>query len=151
MLLAPVLSRLELVFPSKTWFFGIYLNFRLQKSLRNQYLSYSESKSYQVNSLNATHQDLSNNTDGTSQFLRNFEVGFNLIFSEKIIQYSGTFAPQVQTSWNQAHAPLLDESFPKTSRTRSEHPSSVDLITTKQNRPPSFTDRCAGPHIGHSR
>ncbi len=28
--------------------------------------------------------------------------------------------PQVQTSWNQAHAPLLVESFPKTPRTRSE-------------------------------
>jgi hypothetical protein len=37
-------------------------------------------------------------------------------FSEEIIQYSRTFAPQVQTSWNQAHAPLLVESFPKTSR-----------------------------------
>jgi hypothetical protein len=40
-----------------------------------------------------------------------------LIFSEEIIQYSRTFAPQVQTSWNQAHAPLLVESFPKRPRT----------------------------------
>jgi hypothetical protein len=30
------------------------------------------------------------------------------------------FALQVQTSWNQAHAPLLVKSWPKTSRTRSE-------------------------------
>jgi hypothetical protein len=44
----------------------------------------------------------------------------NLIFSEKIIQYSRSFAPQVQTPWNQAHAPLLVESFPKTPRIRSE-------------------------------
>ncbi len=70
--------------------------------------------------LNPSHQDLSNNTKGTFQFLQNFQLQFNLIFSEKIIQYSRTFAPQVQTSWNQAHAPLLIESFPKTSRTRSE-------------------------------
>jgi hypothetical protein len=28
--------------------------------------------------------------------------------------------PQVQTSWNQAHAPLLVKSFPKTPRTQSE-------------------------------
>jgi hypothetical protein len=42
-------------------------------------------------------------------------------FSEEIIQYSRTFAPQVQTSWNQAHAaPLLIKSFPKTPRTQSE-------------------------------
>jgi hypothetical protein len=48
--------------------------------------------------------------------------------SEEIIQYSRTFAPQVQTSWNQAHALLLlvkcVECFPKTSkiipRTQSE-------------------------------
>jgi hypothetical protein len=32
---------------------------------------------------------------------------------EKIIQYSRTFAPQVQTPWNQDDAPLLVESFPK--------------------------------------
>jgi hypothetical protein len=33
-----VLSRSQLMFPSKTWVFGIYLNFQLQKSLKNQYL-----------------------------------------------------------------------------------------------------------------
>jgi len=38
----------------------------------------------------------------------------------EIIQYSRTFAPQVQTSWNQAHARLHDESFPKTPRTQHE-------------------------------
>jgi hypothetical protein len=36
------------VFPSKTWFFGIYLNFQRQKSLKNQYLPHSKSKSYQI-------------------------------------------------------------------------------------------------------
>jgi hypothetical protein len=30
----------------KTWFFGIYLSFQWQKSLKNQYLPHSESKSY---------------------------------------------------------------------------------------------------------
>jgi hypothetical protein len=46
-----VLPRLQLIFPSKTWFFGIYLNFQQQKSLKNQYLPLSESKSYQINSI----------------------------------------------------------------------------------------------------
>ncbi len=45
---------------------------------------------------------------------------FNLIFSEEIVQYSRTFAPQVQTSWDQAHSPLLVQSFPNTPRTQSE-------------------------------
>jgi hypothetical protein len=44
----------------------------------------------------------------------------NLIFNEKIVQYSRTFALQVQTPWNQAHAPLLIEIFPKTPRTQSK-------------------------------
>jgi hypothetical protein len=32
---AQVLPRPQLIFPSKTWFLGIYLNFQRQKSLKN--------------------------------------------------------------------------------------------------------------------
>jgi hypothetical protein len=42
--------------------------------------------------LNPAHKDVSNNTKGTFQFLQNFQLQFNLIFSEEIIQYSRTFA-----------------------------------------------------------
>ncbi len=111
-LLAQVLPRPQLIFPSKTWVFEIYLNFQLQKSLQNQYLPHSESKSYQTNSTKSCSSRSSNNTKGTLQFFRNFQLRFNFIFSEEIIQYSKTFASQVQTPWNQAHAPLLIESFP---------------------------------------
>jgi hypothetical protein len=45
---------------------------------------------------------------------------FNLIFREEIIQYSRTFALQVQMSWNKAHAPLIVESFGNAPRTLSE-------------------------------
>ncbi len=41
----------QLIFPSKTWFFGIYLNFQQQKSLKNQCHPQSQSKSYQINSI----------------------------------------------------------------------------------------------------
>jgi len=63
-------------------------------------------------------------------------------FSEKIIQYSRTFAQQVQTSWNQAHGLLLVESIPKTSRTRSEASQSIQVwwISQLQNKLPSFID-----------
>jgi hypothetical protein len=66
-------------FLSKTWFFGIYLNFQQHKSLKNQYLPQFQSKSYQINSIKSSHQDLSNNTKGTFQFLQNFQLQFNLI------------------------------------------------------------------------
>ncbi len=51
LLLAQVLPHPQLIFPSKAWFFGIYLNFQGQKSLKNQYLPQSESNSYQINSI----------------------------------------------------------------------------------------------------
>ncbi len=51
MLLAQVLSYLQLIFPSKNWFFVIYFNFQQQKSFKNQYLPNFESKPYQINSL----------------------------------------------------------------------------------------------------
>jgi hypothetical protein len=93
--------------------------------------------------LNHAHQDLSNNTKGTFQFLQNFQLRFNLIFSEEIIQYSRTFASQVQTSSNQAHAPLLVESFSKTPRTRSEASQfgGSHNYKTKQDKLPSFLHR----------
>jgi hypothetical protein len=78
-------------------YFGIYLNFQQQKSLKNQYLPHFESKSYQINSINLAHQGLSNNTKSTFQFLQNFQIQFNLIFNEEIIQYSKTSTLQVQT------------------------------------------------------
>jgi hypothetical protein len=88
--LAQVLPCPQLIFPFKTWFLGIYLNFQGQKSLNNQYLPHSESRSYHINSIKShiLNPDLSNNTKGTFQFLRNFQLRFNLIFSEELIQYS---------------------------------------------------------------
>jgi hypothetical protein len=65
--------------------------------------------------LNPAHQDLFKNTKGTSQFLQHFQVRF-----EEIIQYSRTFALQIQITWNQADAALLLESFPKRPRMQSE-------------------------------
>ncbi len=87
----------QLIFPSKTWFFGIYLNFMEYILIFNI--------SHIVNPnlmkwipLNPAHQDLSNKSRDTFQFLQNFQLLFNLIFSQEIIQYPRTFAPQVQTS-----------------------------------------------------
>ncbi len=71
----------------------------------------------------------------------NFSYYLNLIFSEKIIQYWRTFAPQVQMSWNQAHAPLLLESFPKRPRMQSEASQFGGSHKYKQNKLLSFIDR----------
>jgi hypothetical protein len=117
-----VLPRHQLIFPSKTWFFEIYLNFQQRKSLKNKYRLHSESKSYQINFIK------SSSSRSFQQHQRHIPIPlkfsatilFYFIFSEKIIQYSRAFAVEVQTSWNQAQALLLVKSFPKTPRTRSE-------------------------------
>jgi hypothetical protein len=49
--LTQVFPHPQVIFPYKTWFFGIYLSFQRQKSFKNQHLSHSESKSYQINSI----------------------------------------------------------------------------------------------------
>jgi hypothetical protein len=115
-----VLPPPQLIFPSKTWFFGIYLSFQWQKALLNQYLPHSESKTYHINSTKSC------SSRSFQQHQTHIPIPpkkldkIYLVFSEEIIQYSRTFAPQVQTSWNQADAPLLLKSFPKRPRTQSE-------------------------------
>ncbi len=140
---AQVLPHFQLIFPSKIWFFGIYLNFHWQKSLKNQYLSHSKSKSYQINCIKSSHQDLSNNTKGTFRFLQSFQLWFYLIFSEEIIQYSKKFTPQVQMPWNQVDAPILFKSFSKRPRTQFEASrfGGSHISTNKTNKQPSFIDR----------
>jgi len=119
--LAQVLPRSQLIFPFKTWFFGIYLNFQGQKSLKNQYLPHFEPKSYQMNSIKILLIKIFPRTPKAhSNSFEIFRYHFNLIFSEEIIQYSKTFASQVQTSWNQANAPLPLKSYPKRPRTQYE-------------------------------
>jgi len=124
---------------NKTWFFGIYLNFQWQKSFKNQYLPHSESKSYQINSIKLC------SSRSFQQHQRHIPIPLKfsatIIFSEEIIEYSRTFGPQVQTSWNQAHAPLLVEIFERHQEHVLKHSGLVDLITTKQNKLLSFINR----------
>ncbi len=135
-LLAQVLPHPQLIFPSKTWFLGIYLNFQQQKSLKNQYFLHSESKSYQINSIKILLINIFPTTPKAhSNSSKKFQLRFNLIFNEKIIQYSRTFAPQVQTTWNQAHA----RAFQRHQEHDLKHPRLVDLITTKQNKAKQIT------------
>jgi len=80
------------------------------------YLPHFESKSYQINSIKSCSSRFFQHTKGTLQSFQNFQLWFNLIFNEEIIQYSQTFAPQVQIAWNQSHALFFIENFPKVPR-----------------------------------
>jgi hypothetical protein len=132
--LARVLPRLQLIFPFETWFLGIYLNFQQQKSLKNQHFPHFESKYYQINSIKSCSSRSFQQHQSTFQSLQKFQLGFDLIFSEKIIQYSRPSTPQVQTPLNQAHVPLLLESFLKRPRTQFEASQFSGSHKYKQNK-----------------
>jgi hypothetical protein len=93
--------------------------FQGQKSLKNQYLPH-------ILNPNLTHINpikillikiFPKTPKAHSNSFEIFSYDLVSFCSEKIIQYSRTFAPQVRTSWHQAHAPLLVKSFPTTPRT----------------------------------
>jgi hypothetical protein len=92
--LAQVLPRPQLIFPFKTWFFGFCLNFQWQKSLNNQYLPHSESKSYQINFIKSCSSRSFQQDQRHVPIPPKFSatIKFNSIFYEEIIQYSRTFA-----------------------------------------------------------
>ncbi len=100
-------------FSFQTWVLEIYLNFQQEKWVETQSLPHSESKSYKINSIKScssrSFQQHQWHIPNSSQ-----------IFSQEIIQYSRTFAPQVQTQWNQAHGHLLVKNFRQTPRSWSE-------------------------------
>jgi hypothetical protein len=81
---------------------------------------------------NPAHQDLFKNTKGTIQFVLNFQLLFYLIFSEKIIQYSRTFALPVKKSLNQItmRPSSSSRAFQRHQEQELKHPHLVDLIPT---------------------
>jgi len=141
--LAQLWTRSQLIFPSKTWFFEIYLNFHGRNHFKINISHIVNPNLTNFFLLNHAHQDLFNNTKGTFQFLSNFQLRFNFIFSEEIIQYSRTSTLQVQTPWNQADAPILLQSFPQRPRTRSEASwfGWISLVQTKQNKQTTLLHR----------
>ncbi len=127
---------LDWFFLPKPGFLEFIWIFSSKNHLKIKFLPHSESKSYQINSIKSC-------SSRSFQQHQNFQLRHYFILNEEIIQYSRTFAPQVQISWNQAHAPLLIKSFPKTTRTRSDSSQfgGSHNYKTRHNKLPSFIDR----------
>jgi len=128
-----VWPRSQLIFPSKIWFFGIYLDFQQHKSFKNQYLLHPKSKSYQI-PLNPPHQDLSNNTKCTSQFLWKFQLWFNLIFSEKSFNIQELLHCKSKHYETKLMHPSSLRAFQRDQDHDSKYPDSVDLIATNKTK-----------------
>jgi hypothetical protein len=136
-----VIPHSQLIFPSKAWFFRVYLNFQQQKSLKNQYLPHSESKSYQINSIKSC------SSRSFQQHQRHIPI--SLKFSAMILFYfqwknHSIFKNFCTTSPNGMEpgpwTPPRWES-PKTPRVRSEASWFGGSLKYKTNKLPSFIDR----------
>ncbi len=133
-LLAQVWTRSQLIFPSKTWFFGICLNFQQQKSLQNQYLPHSESKSYQINSIKSC------SSRSFQQHQRHIPIPPK--FSVKSFHIQELLHCKSKCHGSKPMHPSSLRAFQRHQEHGLKHPGSVDLlITTKQNKLPSFIDR----------
>ncbi len=120
----------------------IYLNFKWQNSFEFQYLPHPQSKFYKIYSIESYSSRSFPTTPKTHpNSSETFFVMIQFNFQWKNHSILKNFTQEVQTSWNQANAPLLIESFPKIPRTRLKCPGLLDLIVTKQNNLPCFRDR----------
>ncbi len=142
-LLAQVVPPPQLSFPSKSWFFEFYLNFQRQKSFKNQYLPYSESKSQQINSIKSCSSRSFEPCQRHITIPRKFSVTSQFNFSVK-----KSFNTQELLHLKSKHHgtkpmhPSSSRAFQRHQEHYLKHPGSVDFITTKQNKLPSFIDRC---------
>ncbi len=112
-------------FPFKTWFFWNLFEFSAAEiTLKSISLAHSNS----------------------SEIFSYDFILFYFIFSEEINSIFKNFGTvtQVQTSWNQSpwHPSSQRELSKDTKEHDLKHPGLVNLITTKQNKLPSFIDRC---------
>jgi len=85
-------------FPSKTWFFGIYFNFQRQKSLLNQYLPHSKSKSYQINCIKScSSRSFQQHQMHTPMILCNFQWRNHSIFKKLYTASPNAMKPSQRT------------------------------------------------------
>ncbi len=123
--LAQVLPRPQLIFPSKTWFSEIYLNFQ-QAEITFKSIS---PKSYQINSIKSysskSFQQHQRHIPIPPKFSATVKKSFNI---QKLLHRKskchGT-KPMHPSSWR---------AFQRHQEHNLKHPGSVNLITTKQNK-----------------
>ncbi len=92
----------------------VFGNFQQQKSLQNQCLPHSESKSYQINSIKSC------SSKSFQQHQRHIPFPPKYSATKKSFNIQHFLHRKSNCHGTKAYAPLLVESFPKTPRTQSE-------------------------------
>jgi hypothetical protein len=128
---------LNWVFVPKPGFLEFIWIFKQQKSLKNQYLPHSESKSYQINSIKSCssrsfqqhwrHIPIPPKFSATIYF--NFPWRHHSIFKNFCTTSPNIMEPSPCTPHRE-----LSKAFQRHQEHNLKHPGSVDLIITKQNK-----------------
>jgi len=132
MLLAKVWTCPQLIFPSKTWFCGIFWIFNSENHFKINVSHILNPNLTKYFPLNLAHQDLSNNINDTFQFLQNFQLRFNLIFTEKYSIFKNFCIASPNIIWTNPMHPSLLRAFQRHQKRDLKHLGLVDLITIKQ-------------------
>jgi hypothetical protein len=109
-----------------TWFFGIYLNFQQQKSLQNQSLPHSESKSYQINSIKSC------SSKSFQQHQRHIPSPPKYSAMKKSFNIQHFLHCKSNRHGTKPMHPFSLRAFQRHQEHNLKHRDSVDLITTKQ-------------------
>jgi hypothetical protein len=122
---------LNWIFPSKAWFFFNLFEFSAAEITSNSIsLTFWIQNLTKQIPLNPAHQDLSDNTKGTFQFLQNFQVRFNLIFSEKLFHIQELLHCKSKHHETKPMYPCSSRAFQRNQERDLKHPGWVDLIST---------------------
>ncbi len=141
LLLGRELPHSQLIFPSKTWFFGIYLKFQWQKSLKNQYLPHSESKSYPRKFIKFCSPRSFQQPKAHSNSSEIFSCDLIYFSVKKSFNIQELLHRKSKCRGTKPMHPSSSRAFQGRQEHDLKHPSWVALITTKQNNLPSFINR----------
>jgi hypothetical protein len=137
-----VLSRAQPILPSKTWFFGIYLKISVAEIIFK-----SISHTFWIQILpnkfhkNPAHQDLSINTKRQVPILSKFSATISFNFQWKYHSIFKNFFTGSPNAIKPKPMHPSSRAFKRHQEHNMKHLSLMDLITTMQNKLPSFIDR----------
>ncbi len=143
-LLAQVLSHPQLIFPSKTWFFGIFSG---KNHLKNQYLPHCESISYQINAIKScSSRSFQQHQRHISIPPKFFNYDLIKILVKKSVNIQELLHRKSKHHGTKPMQPYSLRAFQRHHEYNLKHPDSVDSLSAKQNKTKqyklsSFIDR----------
>jgi hypothetical protein len=136
--LAQVLPHPQLIFPSKTWFLEFIWIFSGWSHLKSNISHILNPNLTKINSIKSCS---SWSFQQHQRHIPILQLQFNLILNKKSFNIQKLLHPKSKRHGTKPMHPSLSRAFERHQEHDLKHPNSMDLITTKQNKLPSFIDR----------